>query len=56
MKSGTYDYDELLEMANKKQEQMQQAFKVSKLQSSPDINRLDRIAYEIREAFYSQND
>lgn len=52
IKSGAFEYDELLEMANAKQNQMQSAFASSDLQMSPDIAKLNHLAYELRAAFY----
>jgi len=54
IKSGKYEYDELLKMANKKQEEMEMAFEKSDLQDKPNRERINEITYRIREKFYTE--
>ena len=54
IKSGKYEYDELLKMANEKQEEMEKAFENSELQEKPDREKINELTYRIREKFYAE--
>jgi hypothetical protein len=53
IKSGKFEYDELLKMAEAKQIEMDQAFANSQLPDSPDPALMEHLAVEIREQLYS---
>ncbi|WP_235299696.1 DNA polymerase beta superfamily protein [Portibacter marinus] len=53
IKSGKFDYNELLEKASEKQNEMEQAFKQSNLQEKPDDKMIRNLAFEIRKKFYA---
>jgi len=53
IKSGKYEYDDLLKMAQAKQDEMERVFENSKLPESPDVNAIGELLYEIREKFYA---
>lgn len=52
VKNGQYEYDELLDMAKAKQLEMEEAFAMASLPEMPDINLIDRLAFELRDKFY----
>ncbi|MFA8300205.1 MAG: DNA polymerase beta superfamily protein [Hyphomicrobiales bacterium] len=52
VKSGAFEYEELLELAEQKQEEMHQVYKVSSLPSMPSTDIINQWALQIREAFY----
>ena len=54
IRSGKYEYDELLKIANEKQEEMEKAFEKSDLQEKPNREQINKIAYRIREKFYAE--
>jgi len=54
VKSGAYEHETLMEMANVKQKEMELAFQKSSLPGKPDVEYLSRIAFELRERFYSK--
>lgn len=54
IKKGTFEYDELLEKASKKQKEMEQAFKACKLQEKPNEEMIKKLTFEIRERFYAK--
>ncbi|MBD0401698.1 nucleotidyltransferase domain-containing protein [Flammeovirga sp. EKP202] len=54
VKSGKYEYDDLIELANDKQKQLKEAFKNSTLQSTPNSDKINRVLYEIRNRFYTK--
>ena len=54
IKAGNYEYDELLEMANEKQGEMENAFENSDLQEKPNREKINELTYSIREKFYTQ--
>ena len=54
IKSGEYEYEELLRMAEVKQVEMEQAFASSILPELPDVERINRLAFELRERFYAR--
>lgn len=53
IKSGKYEYDELLNMAEEKQLEMEKAFENSKLPEKTDLQLINDLAYRLREKFYS---
>jgi hypothetical protein len=53
IKSGHFEYDELLKLAEMKQAEMENAFKESSLPDYPDKEKIDTLAYTIRDYFYS---
>ncbi len=53
IKSGKYEYDELLIMANEKQEEMEMAFEKSDLQDKPNRDKINELTYRIRDKFYT---
>lgn len=54
IKSGHYEYEELLQMANQKQEQMEDAFSRSELADAPNVELIESLTYELRDQFYSE--
>ncbi len=52
IKNGEYEYDDLLEMANKLQVEMEEAFEISDLPDMPDKELLNELTYSIRNQFY----
>ena len=54
IKKGDYEYAELLQMANLKQQEMEMAFENSDLQEKPDRELLNELTYKIRKKFYAQ--
>ncbi len=53
IKSGLYDYDELLAIADKKASELEQVFDTSDLPDKPNIDAINYLAYEIRNKFYN---
>ena len=54
IKSGEYEYDALLEMANKKQEEMELAFENSTLPDTPNLELIEELTVRLRERFYNE--
>ncbi|NME71898.1 DNA polymerase beta superfamily protein [Flammeovirga aprica] len=54
VKSGEYEYDDLIELTNDKQKELKEAFGNSTLQTTPDSDEINRILYEIRNRFYTK--
>jgi hypothetical protein len=54
IKSGKYDYEELLKMANDRQTEMEIAFEQSDLPENPDIKAIKNLTYILREKFYNE--
>lgn len=52
VKSGAFSYEELLNMASRKQEEMEVVFGNSNLPDRPDVELIKRLTYELREALY----
>lgn len=52
IKSGKYDYETLLNMADEKKREMDTAFEYSSLPETPDKIAIDNLAYKIREQLY----
>jgi hypothetical protein len=54
IKSGKYEYDELLKMADDKQTEMEKVFLTSTLPEQPNLDEINRIAYMIRDNLYKE--
>ncbi len=52
IKSGKYEYEDLLQMAQKKQKEMDAAFEQSELRDQPDLEYINSLAYSIRKSLY----
>lgn len=55
VKQGKYDYDVLLDMASKKQKEMDDVFETSDLPDKPDLNLINQLAFTIRDRFYKED-
>ncbi|HNF49407.1 MAG TPA: nucleotidyltransferase domain-containing protein [Chitinophagales bacterium] len=53
VKSGELEYDEIMEMANKKKQEMEMAFENSSLPDMPDVTILKKILVDLRCKFYA---
>lgn len=53
IKNGEYEFEELLRMAEAKQIEMELAFANSTLPETPDVKQVNRLAFELRERFYT---
>lgn len=53
IKSGEFEYDELLKLAHEKQDELETAFDKSSLPDRPDLAMIRKLAFELREKFYS---
>ncbi|MCU0351609.1 MAG: nucleotidyltransferase domain-containing protein [Flavobacterium sp.] len=54
IKSGNFEYDELLRMSDKLQEEMENAFENSSLQDTPNRAYINHLTYTLREKFYEE--
>jgi uncharacterized protein len=54
IKSGKYEYNELLKMAEKLQLKMDEAFKNSNLPDTPNRAYINELTYKLREKFYEE--
>ena len=54
IKSGEFEYDELVLLANEKQVEMEAAFERSTLPDIPDLAYINQLAFDIREEFYRE--
>ena len=52
IKSGKYEYEDLLEMAKELQNEMDLVFENSDLLEKPNIEFINKLAFELRERFY----
>jgi hypothetical protein len=52
IKSGKYEYEELLKMADLKQAEMESAFNQSSLPEKPDLKLINELTYKLRDKFY----
>ena len=52
IKSGKYEYEELLQMAHEKQEEMEAVFEQSGLREQPDLVYINSLAHSIRKHLY----
>jgi len=53
VKSGVFEYEELMALANEKQQEMDLAFEKSSLREKPDTEYLSQLAFELRDRFYT---
>ncbi len=53
IKSGKYTYGKLIEIANNKQMELDEAFQHSTLPDKPDINKINALAFELRNRLYT---
>ncbi len=53
IKSGKFEYEELLKMADLKQEEMEFAFENSELPNEPDLAMINDLTYRLRDKFYN---
>lgn len=54
IKSGKYDYEELLVMADERIQKMEQIFENSTLPDRPDLNLINKLTFELRQKFYDE--
>jgi len=54
IKMGKFEYEELLDMAKERREQMEKAFENSNLPEIPDEEGINRLLFELRERFYQE--
>ncbi len=52
IKSGKYEYEDLLKIANEKQIEMELAFANSDLANEPDLKAINHLTYRLRNQFY----
>lgn len=52
VRSGEFEYDELLRMAEEKVERIEELYKQSYLPETPDVRKAEHILVQIRESFY----
>ncbi len=52
IKSGEFEYQDLLEMANKKQAEMEVAFEKSTLPDRPNLSHINQLCFDLREELY----
>jgi len=52
IKAGKYEYQELLNMATEKQNEMEKVFENSNLQEEPNLMMVNEMTYKIRDEFY----
>jgi uncharacterized protein len=56
IKTGKFEYDDLLKMADDKQKEMEFAFMNSDLPDQPDTDMLNDLTYRIRDKFYKDKE
>lgn len=56
IKSGKFEYDALLKMADEKQAEMEVAFEKSDLPIEPDIAMINELTYRLRDKFYKDKE
>jgi hypothetical protein len=54
VKKGEFEYADLLEMAAKKQEELESVFETSTLPDAPDLELINRLAFTLRDKFYNE--
>lgn len=54
IRSGAYEYDELLQMANAKMQQVKESFDKSNLPDTPDKDVIERLLVDMRKEFYEE--
>ena len=52
IRNGEWQYDELIEMANQKMKEVEEAYLGSKLQEAPDEEKIERLLFEMRSELY----
>jgi hypothetical protein len=52
IKSGKFEYADLLEQANKKQLEMEEAFEKSSLPEKPNLKVINQLSYQLRDSLY----
>jgi len=52
IKSGKYEYEDLLKMAENRKQEMEVVFENSSLPDSPDLKVIDKMLFELRQKFY----
>lgn len=56
IKSGKFEYEELLKMADLRQEEMEMAFARSELPNEPNYILINELTYRLRDKFYRDNE
>jgi hypothetical protein len=56
IKSGKFEYEELLHLANEKQAEMELSFENSSLPEKPDLKMINDLAFRLRDKFYNSVD
>ncbi|MCF8379913.1 MAG: nucleotidyltransferase domain-containing protein [Bacteroidales bacterium] len=56
IKSGKFEYDDLLKMADEKQAEMELAFEKSTLPNEPDLAMINDLTYRLRDKFYKDRE
>ena len=56
IKAGKFEYEDLLKMADKKQAEMEMAFKNSSLPDEPDLSMINDLTYILRDKFYKDKE
>ncbi len=56
IKSGKYEYEELLEMADEKKAEMEMVFEHSSLPDVPDLAMINDLTFRLRDKFYGENE
>lgn len=54
IKSGKYEYDDLLKMSDKLQNEMEEAFEKSTLPETPNGKYINELTYKLRDKFYNE--
>jgi len=54
IKAGDFDYEDLLKMAEEKQQELEEAFEHCNLPETPDRELLNHLAFAIRDRFYKE--
>lgn len=54
IKQGDFEYDELVEQAEAKLKQVEQAYSNHKLPAQPDLNKINQLLIEVRMKFYGE--
>ena len=54
IKSGKFEYEDLLKMADDRKQEMESVFENSHLPDSPDLEAIEKITFELRQKFYDK--
>ncbi len=54
VKHGAYEYEELLDLAEARKQEMEQVYAASDLPETPDLDAINRLTYELRARFYAE--